>query len=60
VGEKKIRELWTMTDLIAYLKVPRATAYYYISIGKIPFVQIGRHKRFVPDDVERAVKKLPT
>ena len=59
MGEKKQRELWNFDELKAYLKVPRSTIYYYIAIGKIPFVQIGRHKRFVPDDVERAVKKLP-
>lgn len=57
--EKKQRELWTFEELQAYLKIPRATVYHYVAIGRIPFVQIGRHRRFVPDEVERALRKLP-
>lgn len=53
------RNLWKIGQLIEYLGVPRSTVYEHIARGLIPFVQIGRHKRFVPDDVERAVKKLP-
>jgi excisionase family DNA binding protein len=60
VREKKQRELWTMLDLQTYLKVPRSTVYHYVATGRIPYVQIGRHRRFVPDDVERAIRKLPT
>ncbi len=58
MGEKIQRELWTIDELIKYLKVPRSTAYEYIAMGKIPFIQLGRHKRFVPDDVERAIKRF--
>lgn len=59
MGEKKQRELWRFDDLLAYLKIPRSTVYQLIATGKIPYVQVGRHKRFVPDDVERAIRKMP-
>ena len=57
MGEKKVRSLWDIKDLIEYLKVPRSTVYHYIAIGRLPYVQVGRHKRFIPEDVEKAVKK---
>lgn len=59
MGEKKQRELWTFQDLLSYLKIPRSTLYQLIATKKIPFIQIGRHKRFVPDEVERAIKRMP-
>ncbi len=59
MGEKKHRELWTFEELVKYLKIPKATVYMYIATDKIPFVQIGRHKRFIPEEVERALKRLP-
>lgn len=57
MGEKKQRELWTFDELLAYLKIPRSTAYQYIAAGEIPFIQMGRHKRFIPDEVERAIRR---
>lgn len=58
MGEKKQRELWTFDELMAYLKLPRSTVYHYIAMKQIPFIQLGRHKRFVPDDVERALRRI--
>ena len=57
--EKKHRELWTIDQVIAYLKVPRSTVYEYVAMEKIPSVKIGRHRRFIPDEVEKAIRKLP-
>lgn len=57
MGEKKQRELWTIDDLEAYLKMSRSTIYMHIALGNIPFTQLGRAKRFIPDEVERAVKR---
>lgn len=59
MGEKKIRELWTFEELCAYLKVPKSTVYRYVALEMLPFVQIGRHKRFIPEEIERAIKRLP-
>ena len=55
---KKEKELWTFDELLSYLKIPKTTAYYYMATGKIPYVQLGRHRRFLPDEVERALRKL--
>jgi excisionase family DNA binding protein len=59
MGEKKARELWNFNDLKGYLKMSRSTVYQLIAQGKIPHIKIGRHMRFVPEDVERAVRKMP-
>ena len=59
MGEKKHRELWKIEDVIKYLNVPRSTAYLYVAEGLIPCVKIGKHRRFIPDEVEKAVKRLP-
>lgn len=58
MGEKKHRELWTLDELLGYLKMPRSTVQLYIAQQKIPSIKIGRHRRFIPDEVERALKRL--
>ena len=60
MGEKKHKELCTIDQVIAYLKVPRTTVYMYVALDKIPSIKIGRHRRFIPDEVEKAIKRLPT
>ncbi len=59
MGEKKLRELWTIDELQAYLKLPRSTTYLLVAEGKIPSVRLGKHRRFIPDEVETALRKLP-
>ena len=59
MGEKKIRELWDIDDLQKYLKLPRSTVYELVALGKIPVVKLGKHRRFIPDEVETALRKLP-
>jgi excisionase family DNA binding protein len=59
MNEKKVRELWTFDELLAYLKMPRTTVYLHISRGLIPSIKVGRHRRFIPDEVERALRRLP-
>lgn len=59
MGEKKVRELWTIEELVAYLKLPKSTVYTYVADGLLPCVKIGKHRRFIPDDIERALKRLP-
>lgn len=59
MGEKKQRELWTIADLINYLKLPRSTTYMLVAEGKIPSIRLGKHRRFMPDEVETALRKLP-
>lgn len=59
MGEKKVRELWTFEELQNYLKLPRSTTYLLIAEGKIPAIKLGKHRRFIPDEVEAALRKLP-
>jgi len=58
MGEKKQRELWTVKELAAYLKISRSGVYVLVATGKMPFIQIGRHKRFIPEDIEKALRRL--
>lgn len=60
MGEKKHQQLWDTDDVVAYLRLPRSTVKLYIALNKIPSIKIGRHRRFIPADVERAIKKLST
>lgn len=59
MGEKKERELWTIDDLSKYLKLPMSTTYMLAADGTIPSIKLGKHRRFIPEDVERAIRKLP-
>ena len=58
VDLKGVRQLWDFEDLMTYLKIPRSTVRMYIAMEKIPCVRIGRHLRFVPEEIERMVKSL--
>lgn len=58
MGEKKVRETWTMEQLSEYLQLPLSTAYQLVAQGKIPVVKLGKHRRFIPEEVERALRKM--
>ena len=36
----------TVRELATILKVPKGTVYYWISRNEIPYISIGKHKRF--------------
>lgn len=40
------QKLLTVDELSKYLNISSGTIYYWISRNEIPFIQIGRHKRF--------------
>lgn len=62
MGEKKLKleNLWTLDDLAQYLKLPRSSAHLLVATRKIPFVKLGKHLRFIPSDVETALRKMAT
>lgn len=60
MGEKKYQQLWDLQDLISYLGMPKSTVKLYVATNKIPSLKLGRHRRFIPAEVERAMKKLST
>ena len=39
-------EVLTITELAAYLKIPKSTLYKLVREGRIPSQKIGRHWRF--------------
>lgn len=41
-----LNKLLTVTELSEVLNVSTGTIYYWLSRNEIPFIQIGRHKRF--------------
>lgn len=51
-------KLLKFDELIRLLNLPRSTLRYYIAIDLIPSVKIGRHRRFIYEDVMKAVRKL--
>lgn len=52
------QRLWTKVEARAYLNIPSSTFELYLAQGKIPKVRIGRHIRFIPEQLMAAVKKL--
>lgn len=58
MGEKKHEPLWTIEQLQEFLQLPRATTYMLVASGKIPHVPLGKHRRFDPDLVKLAIKRL--
>jgi excisionase family DNA binding protein len=45
-------ELWTVDDVAAYCKVPKATVYKWNAIGSGPaYCRLGRHARYWKSDV---------
>lgn len=46
------RELWTVGELAAYLKVRASWVYGKAAAGAIPCVRVGRYVRFRKGDVD--------
>lgn len=49
--------LWKVEDAIAYLDIPRSTFYMLMANGKIPKIKIGKHTRFLPEQIQAWAKK---
>lgn len=45
-GDVPIDSVFTIDDLVLYLKLPKSTAYKLAQEGKIPGQKVGRHWRF--------------
>lgn len=58
MGEKNLDKLLKFDDIRMLLNIPKSTLRYYIAIELIPSVKIGRHRRFIYEDVMKAVRKL--
>lgn len=43
--------LCTVEEIAGVLKVPMKTIYYWVSRGEIPCIRVGRHLRFLREEV---------
>jgi excisionase family DNA binding protein len=49
--------LWTVGDVATWLNLPRSTVYELTRRGDLPVVRLGRHLRYVPEQVARRVER---
>jgi excisionase family DNA binding protein len=49
--------LCTVQELAQILQCPISTIYYWVSRNEIPYVKLGRHLRFIPEEVLDHFKK---
>jgi len=45
--------VFTIDDLVVYLKLPKSTVYKLAQEGKIPGQKVGKHWRFSKETVEK-------
>lgn len=53
-------QLYTVNEMMALLKVSRATIYNYCDRGVLPYVPLEGGKRFIGSQVMKALKDLQT
>jgi excisionase family DNA binding protein len=53
------RTLLTVNDLAAILRVSRSTVYLLVRDGLLHPVRLGGSIRFLPEDVESYIERLP-
>lgn len=49
--------LYTKKDLMKLFSVTEKTINRLMESGTLPYVKLGRSVRFVPDDIEQAIKR---
>ena len=52
--------VFTIDELVAYLKLPKSTIYKLAQEGKIPGQKIGRHWRFHRGTIDAWLKRRPS
>jgi excisionase family DNA binding protein len=58
VGRSLLDELMTSSQVAALLQMRLSTVESYARRGLLPSVKVGRHRRFVRSQVERALTSL--
>ncbi|MGO9753289.1 MAG: helix-turn-helix domain-containing protein [Solirubrobacteraceae bacterium] len=58
VGRSLLDELMTASQVAALLQMRLSTVESYARRGLLPSVKVGRHRRFVRSEVERALISL--
>jgi excisionase family DNA binding protein len=57
-GNLIMDELYTVEEMTKILKVSRETLYRFMNDGKIPYVRIGSHRRFIARQVNKAIRDM--
>ncbi|MFH1998272.1 MAG: helix-turn-helix domain-containing protein [Planctomycetota bacterium] len=57
--ESNSREILTIDELAAYLKISKSTLYKLVREGKIPSQKVGRHWRFRKEAIDRWLDETP-
>jgi excisionase family DNA binding protein len=53
-----VSPLWTASDVAERLGLPKRTVYDFTRRGLLPKIQLGRHVRYAPADVEARLAEL--
>jgi len=51
-----VQNLWTIEELADFLKVKDSVVKYWLQTSYIPFVKVGKHYRFDPNDIRAWVE----
>jgi excisionase family DNA binding protein len=49
-------QVFTVDELVDYLKVPKSTLYKLLAEGKVPGQKVGRHWRFSKEGIDTWLK----
>ena len=52
-----VSELWTIEDVADFLKVKTSVVKYWLHTSGIPFLKIGKHYRFDPNDIREWMER---
>lgn len=55
--KEQLEKLLTTEEVAELLQIPVRTIKLYVATNDIPSIKIGRHRRFLPDEVLKWVRK---
>ena len=50
-------KLWTMEDVAKYCRVKTSVVKYWLQNTTMPYIKLGKHHRFDPQDIKAWVEK---
>lgn len=56
-GNMQMDELFTVNEMMAKLKVSKATFYRLMREGSVPFILVGEQRRFIGREVMKTLKE---
>lgn len=54
---ERLESLWTIDDLAEFTKISIRTLKLYTITGRLPSIKIGRHRRYIPDEIRKWLKR---